>query len=648
MILMQLKNISKSFGSDTILRNVNLEIKSSDRIAIVGRNGAGKSTLLKIMTNEFNYDHGEIFQTKDLNIGYLEQHIAINEHTTVWQFMLDVFSDFIQEETALNQLAKQIEDQANQKIENPDLIASYGARLQKFEDDGGYRYESDIKGVLSGLGFTEDFYNIPVSSLSGGQKTRLALGELLLIKPQLLFLDEPTNHLDIDTLTWLESYLIGYPGAIVIVSHDRYFLDRIVNTVYEVAHQTTTKYTGSYSKYLVQKTANYEQDLKRYEKQQQEIKEAEDFIQRNIARASTTKRAQSRRKSLENMQMVDRPLSDASSANFSFQINKASGNDVIKLNNFSFTYPGSDEPLFENVSFIAHRGERIALIGQNGIGKTTLLNEITKHNPEITIGTNVDIGFYDQEQALLSLKNTVLEELWSEFPHIEERIIRNTLGNFLFTQDDVLKTVQTLSGGEKARLSLAKLMLLNANLLILDEPTNHLDLDSKEVLEAALSEFPGTILFVSHDRYFINKIADKVIELTKDEAIIYLGDYDYYVDKKSRMLEIDAFENKKETVTKVETERKVSFEEQKRIQSETRKLQREIAEIEKQLEINEEKLADLELEMTKPEVFQDHEKLMELTEATNALKEKINDLLENWESSQIKYETYQKETSDFN
>ncbi len=646
MILMQLKNISKSFGSDNILMNVNLEIKSSDRIAIVGRNGAGKSTLLKIMTNELNYDNGEIFQAKNLNIGYLEQHIAINQETSVWQFMLNVFSDFIAEEKALNQLAKEIESQANNNIDNPDLITSYGARLQKFEEDGGYRYESDIKGVLSGLGFTEDYYDLPVSSLSGGQKTRLALGELLLIKPQLLFLDEPTNHLDIDTLTWLESYLIGYPGAIVIVSHDRYFLDKIVNTVYEVAHQTTTKYHGSYSHYLTQKAANYERDLKRYEKQQDEIKEAEDFIQRNIARASTTKRAQSRRKALENMQIIDKPLEDAASANFSFQINKASGNDVIKLNNFSFTYPNDAEPLFKNISFTAHRGERIALIGRNGIGKTTLLNEITKANPEIHIGTNVEIGFYDQEQALLSLKNNVLEELWDEFPHLEERTIRNTLGNFLFTQDDVLKTVQTLSGGEKARLSLAKLMLLKANLLILDEPTNHLDLDSKEVLEAALAEFPGTILFVSHDRYFINKIADKVIELTEDEAIIYLGDYDYYVDKKTEMLEIEAFENKPEVTVKTETKRKVSFEEQKRIQSETRKLQREIADIEASLEAHEAQLETVELNMTEPDVFQDHEKLMTLTNEANQLKETINNFLEKWETAQVKYETYKKETID--
>ena len=646
MILMQLKNISKSFGSDNILMNVDLEIKKSDRIAIVGRNGAGKSTLLKIMTNEISNDDGEIFKTKDLNTGYLEQHIAINENTTVWQFMLDVFSDFVKEEEALNQLAEKIEDNANNNVEDTDLIASYGARLQKFEDSGGYRYESEIKGVLSGLNFTEDFYDAQVSSLSGGQKTRLALGELLLIKPELLFLDEPTNHLDIDTLTWLESYLIGYPGAIVIVSHDRYFLDRIINTVYEVAHQTTTKYFGSYSKYLTQKSENYEQDLKRYEKQQHEIREAEDFIQRNIARASTTKRAQSRRKSLEQMQMIDRPLGDEAAASFSFQVNKASGNDVIQLNDFEFTYPNKEVPLFKNISFTAHRGERIALIGKNGIGKTTLLNEITKYNPKISIGANVEIGFYDQEQALLSLKNTVLEEVWSEFPHIEEKNIRSTLGNFLFTQDEVLKTVQKLSGGEKARVSLAKLMLLNANLLILDEPTNHLDLDSKEVLEAALSKFPGTILFVSHDRYFINKIADKVIELTPDEAVVYLGDYDYYVEKKTETEEIEAFENKPETVVKTESKRKLSFTEQKRIQSETRRLEREIAEIEESLEESEAKLEVLELNMTEPDIFQNHEKLMELTEETNKLKETINKLLETWETAQIEYEAYTNETVD--
>ena len=646
MILMQLKNISKSFGSENILMNVDLEIKKSDRIAIVGRNGAGKSTLLKIMTNEFNNDSGEIFKAKDINIGYLEQHITINENKTVWQFMLDVFSDFIQEEKALNELAEKIEFNANNQIDDPDLIQSYGARLQKFEESGGYRYESEIKGVLAGLNFTEDFYDAQVSSLSGGQKTRLALGKLLLIKPDLLFLDEPTNHLDIETLTWLESYLIGYPGAIVMVSHDRYFLDKIVNTIYEVAHQTTTKYLGSYSNYLTQKAANYEQDLKRYEKQQEEIKEAKDFIQRNIARASTTKRAQSRRKALENMQVIDKPLADEAGANFSFEINKASGNDVIQLNDFAFTYPNETVPLFENISFTVHRSERIALIGKNGVGKTTLLNEITKHNPQIEVGANVEIGYYDQEQALLSKKNTVLEEVWSEFSHIDEKDIRSILGNFLFTQDEVLKTVQTLSGGEKARVSLAKLMLQKANFLILDEPTNHLDLDSKEVLEAALSKFPGTILFVSHDRYFINKIADKVVELTPNEAVIYLGDYDYYVEKKTETEEIEAFEREPEAIEKTATERKVNFKEQKRIQSETRRLEREISEIETTLEEREEELETLELKMTEPEIFQNHEELVEITEETNKLKETINTLLETWETAQLQYETYINELKD--
>lgn len=639
MILMQLKDISKSYGGKNILSQANLEIKDTDRIAVVGRNGAGKSTLLKIMTEEINYDDGQIFKIKDLNIGYLEQHINIIENISVWDFMLNVFEHFINEAQSLHQLALKIEENASKNILDDQLIESYGSRLQRFEDGGGYRYESDIKGVLSGLGFTKDFYTQEVSSLSGGQKTRLALGQLLLVKPDVLFLDEPTNHLDIKTLTWLESYLVSYPGAIVIVSHDRYFLDKIINTVYEVAHQTTTKYHATYSKYLIQKAANYEQDLKRYEKQQEEIKEAEDFIQRNIARASTTKRAQSRRKSLEQMQFIDRPLSDQDSANFSFQINKATGNDVISINQLSFTYPGSTTALFSNVSFTAHRGERIALIGENGVGKTTLLNEIHKGNPKIKLGANVEIGFYDQEQAHLTPKNTVLEELWGEFPEVEERIIRNTLGNFLFTQDDVLKIVNTLSGGEKARLSLAKLMLQKANLLILDEPTNHLDLDSKEVLEAALDKFPGTILFVSHDRYFINKIADKIIELETNQITTYLGDYDYFITKKTEKLEINALDGNNVPEIIPDTERKLSFEEQKRQQSEQRKLEREITAIEESLEIKEAKLATLELKMTEPDIFKNHEKLLELTNETNKIKEEISDLMNNWEDAQVKLES---------
>ncbi len=637
MILMQLKNIEKSFGGNPVLINAEIEIKTKDRIAIVGRNGAGKSTFIKIMTEEMSYDAGEVFKIKDLETGYLAQHIEIDEETSVWDFLLSVFSDLIKERDELAEVAEKIEADPL----NEDLIESYGKKVEAFEARGGYRFESDIKGVLTGLKFSESMYDRSVKSLSGGQKTRLALGQLLLKEPDILFLDEPTNHLDIDTLTWLESYLVSYPGAIVIISHDRYFLDKIIDTVYEVAHQTTEKYLGSYSNYLTSKQANYERDLKRYLKQQEEIKEAEDFIQRNIARASTTKRAQSRRKALESMIRYEKPLADLKSANFSFDINRASGNDVLRLKDYHFTYPDNERPTFKNVSFNIHRGDRIALIGDNGVGKTTLLKLIYQGKAG-QLGTNVEIAYYDQEQSHLIDKNTVLEELWREHPQIEEKKIRQTLGHFLFTQDDVLKTVGMLSGGEKARLALAKLMMLNANFLILDEPTNHLDLDSKEVLEAALLNYPGSILFVSHDRYFINKLADQVIELESDQATVYLGDYDYFIAKKTETEEIKAYENKeaKVTQTQVQTQsdRKQAFEAQKKKQSQRRRIKREIAALEEEIEGLEASLTDIEVKMTDPKVFEDHEALLELTEEQNQKQAEIDKLYEAWESLQVELE----------
>lgn len=628
--------MSKSFGAEIILENISLEVKSKDRIAIVGRNGSGKSTLLKIMSSTLAYDSGELMQPNNVRIGFLPQHTGLESTKTIWDEMLEVFSDLLQQRKEIEALAIQMASTLDTNTpEYKKLLSSYDVKQHTFEINGGYQYESEIKTVLSGLQFFEEDYKTPINELSGGQKTRLALGKLLLSQPDLLILDEPTNHLDIETMTWLEKYLITYPGAIVIVSHDRYFLDQTVSIVYEISRNHITKYAGTYSYFLEQRAIKYEKEWKAYEKQQSEIKNIETFIQKNIVRASTTKRAQSRRKQLEKMEKINRPHRNEASAKFSFQINRQSGNEVLKVNDFSFRYEGEDEPVFNHVQFQIERGDRIALVGENGVGKTTLLKAILNHqqyNDSIQIGTNVEIGYYDQEQANLSSTKTILSELWDAFPMTNEKDIRTVLGNFLFSGDDVLKEVHTLSGGEKARLALAKLMMKRANFLILDEPTNHLDIDSKEVLEAALLDYPGTILFVSHDRYFINKITHQVVELRKNKATVYLGDYDYYMEKKLEEKERQEIHSPEPPEQQKEqtTDRKVQFERNKEIQREQRKLKRRIYELEEQIDKLEKEIEILEKQLTEPEVFQDHEKAQQITEALDRLKNDLNQCMDEW------------------
>lgn len=635
MMIMQLSNINKSFGAETILSHIKLDIKNNDRIAIVGRNGSGKSTLLKIMAGVYDYDGGDIFKPKHITIGYLPQHSTLESTQTVWQEMVTVFSHILDLKEQLRTLEHDMEQAASLTEEHyAKLLRDYDQLQQTFEKSGGYEYETTIRSVLSGLDFPETVYDTPINHLSGGQKTRLALGKLLLQSPDLLILDEPTNHLDIATLSWLEGYLNNYSGAIVIVSHDRYFLDRTVSIIYELSHHQAKKYYGSYSDFLELKQKNYEKALNEYEQQQAEVKEMEDFIQRNIARASTSKRAQSRRKQLERMDIIEKPQGDEASATFSFTVHKKSGFDVLRVNDLSFRYDEDDDDLFSNINLHIKRGDRIALVGPNGVGKTTLLKIIlgtlSPRQGHIERGTNVEIGYYDQEQATLTSSKTVLNELWDDFPHINEQDVRRVLGNFLFTGDDVLFPVHSLSGGEKARLALAKLMMQEANLLILDEPTNHLDIDSKEVLEAALNNFPGTIIFVSHDRYFINKIADHVIDMQPDGATIYLGDYDYFVTKKQEEQERAELRATKEVVQSTTTTRREQFEESKRIQREERRRKRKILELENQITQLEEELTSVEEEMTKPAVYEDHEKSLEYMEHTQTIKGQIEKLMEQW------------------
>ncbi|MFA9558494.1 ABC-F family ATP-binding cassette domain-containing protein [Evansella sp. AB-rgal1] len=641
MILLQCVQLSKSFGAEKILSNVKLEIQTRDRIALVGRNGAGKSTLLKIIAGELSYDTGDLIIPKDVTVGYLAQDSGLTSERSIWDEMLTVFRHLKKMEQDLRRLEEKMSDSQSPSFTK--VLEEYDQLQMDFKDKGGYQYEADIRGILSGLHFSQFDYSTKVSSLSGGQKTRLALGKLLLSKPDLLILDEPTNHLDIDTLTWLEGYLSGYDGSILVVSHDRYFLDRIVNQVYELSFNQTKKFTGNYSKYLEEKAKQLEIEMKKFEKQQGEIKKLEDFVQRNIARASTTKRAQSRRKQLERMTVMNRPIDDDNSASFRFEIEKQSGNDVLTINDLSVGY--DDETLFKNISLRLTRGESVALIGPNGIGKSTLIKSISQKlkpiSGSIQYGSNVSIGYYDQEQAELTSNKTVLQELWDEYPLTQEKDIRTVLGNFLFSGEDVLKIVADLSGGEKARLALAKLMMQKANLLILDEPTNHLDIDSKEVLESALIEYPGTLLFVSHDRYFVNRIATRVVELSSTAMTNYLGDYDYYLAKKLEQKEWEELEQAKaaNSVAKDQNvgdkQTKNDYEREKELKKKQRQRQRQIEDLEKKIEQEEEKISVWEDQLCDPDIYQDHEKSLEINEALESSKKHIETWLEEWEELQL-------------
>lgn len=647
MILLQVNQLTKYYGADLILSNIKLEVQSKDRIALVGRNGAGKSTLLKIISEQMSYDGGEVIKPKTLTIGYLAQDTGLESSLSIWDEMLTVFHHLQIKEKKLRELEANMGDPAylNDTEKYEKLLKEYDELQVTFKDEGGYQYEADIRTVLHGLNFGDFDYSTAIATLSGGQKTRLAMAKLLLTKPDLLILDEPTNHLDIETLGWLEQYLQGYPGALLIVSHDRYFLDKVVTQVYELSRTNCRRYVGNYSKYLEQSAAIYEQELKTFEKQQEEIAKLKDFVQRNIARASTTKRAQSRRKQLDRMKVMDRPLGDEKSASFSFDIERQSGNDVLMVDSLTVSYQGK-EPTLKNVSFGLKREESVALVGPNGIGKSTLLKAITKQleilSGTINYGSNVTIGYYDQQQANLTSNKTVLHELWDEYPLRQEKEIRTILGNFLFSGDDVLKIVTSLSGGEKARLALAKLMMQKANLLILDEPTNHLDLDSKEILENALIDYPGTILFVSHDRYFINRLATRVIELSTDGLESYLGDYDYYVNKKAEMEELAQLEKEaqslassKQVAQAVQPESdKTKFEQDKEQKRKDRQRQRRIEEIEGQIEQIEMKIAENDRLLCDPEIYQDYEKAAELTSENENYHEQLEALMEEWETLQ--------------
>lgn len=630
MIVLQVNQLYKSFIADEILSGVKLEVQHRDRVALVGRNGAGKSTLLKIIAGQMSYDSGDIIIPKDVRIGYLEQHAGIDSALTIWDEMMTIFEPVRKMEAKLRHL----EQQMAERYDDDKLLAEYDQLQHDYKAAGGYQYEADTRSVLHGMQFFPEDYTKHITSLSGGQRTRLALAKLLLSKPDLLILDEPTNHLDIETLSWLENYLKGYDGAILIVSHDRYFLDQVVSIVYEVSRHKVSRYVGNYSAYLDEKAKNYERDMKTFERQMDEKAKLEAFIQKNIARASTTKMAQSRRKQLERTEWMDAPDGTEKSASFGFTIERQTGNDVLTIDDLAIGYPGKE--ISKNITMRVYREDRLALVGPNGVGKSTLLKTVVKDldafHGTVRYGSNVQIGYYDQEQAKLNSNKTVLQELWDEWPLLNEKDIRSTLGQFLFSGDDVSKIVNSLSGGEKARLALAKLMMQKANVLILDEPTNHLDLDSKEVLENALIDYPGTLLFVSHDRYFINRIANKVIELSNDGAFEYLGDYDYYVEKKIELEEIAAAKLAAagaQQVTSTQTKQTTSTID-KDAKKRERQIRRAIEELEQQMATFDDTIAELEEQLCDPEVFSNHEKAFAVQSNLDTQKEQREEIEMQW------------------
>ncbi|MEQ6207776.1 ABC-F family ATP-binding cassette domain-containing protein [Enterococcus mundtii] len=640
MILLQANQIARHFGAEILFENIHLEIQTGARIALVGRNGAGKSTLLKIIAGIEAPDVGNIAKNKIATLGYLAQDTGLDSTETVWNEMLKAFEEVRLMEQRMRDLEVFISEGTPDTPAYQAFLKEYDKLQHDFSDKNGYSYENEIRSVLHGFKFDQSFYEQRIDTLSGGQKTRLALARMLLQHPDILILDEPTNHLDIETLAWLENYLQSYTGALLIVSHDRYFLDKVATEVYELSRKKMRHYKGNYSKYLDMKAEQLASDWKAYEKQQTEINKLEDFVARNLVRASTTKRAQSRRKALEKMERLDRPQGDEKQAHFLFNVAKPSGNVVLQVEDAAIGYDGTI--LSEPINLDIRRQEAIALVGPNGIGKSTLLKSIIQQLPFIrgkeTLGTNVSIGYYDQGQAELHTNKTILAELWDEHPTVPEKDIRSILGAFLFSGEDVEKTIPLLSGGEKARVALAKLAMNQENFLILDEPTNHLDIDNKEVLENALIDYEGTLLFVSHDRYFINRIATKVIELSENGSKVYLGDYDYYLEKKKEEEEIAELLAAEQPEVSTPSTNKSTYFQSKEQQKIMRSLQRKITQIEEDMAQLEETVDELEQQMVSPAVLDDHVKLNELNQALDEAHQLQEEKLSEWENLSLELE----------
>ena len=584
MIILQANKIERSFAGEVLFDNISLQVDERDRIALVGKNGAGKSTLLKILVGEEEPTSGEINKKRDLSLSYLAQDSRFESSNTIYDEMLHVFDDLRKTEKSLRQMELEMGETTGADLEK--LMQDYDRLSEEFRQAGGFTYEADIRAILNGFKFDESMWQMKIEELSGGQNTRLALAKMLLEKPNLLVLDEPTNHLDIETIAWLENYLVNYSGALLIVSHDRYFLDKVATITLDLTKHSLDRYVGNYSSFVEQKEQKLLTEAKNYEKQQKEIAALEDFVNRNLVRASTTKRAQSRRKQLEKMERLDKPEAGSKSAHMTFHSDKTSGNVVLTVEEAAVGY--DDQILSEPINLDIRKMNAVAIVGPNGIGKSTLIKSIVGQIPfikgEARFGANVEVGYYDQTQSKLTPHNSVLDELWNDFKLTPEVEIRNRLGAFLFSGDDVKKTVGMLSGGERARLLLAKLSMENNNFLILDEPTNHLDIDSKEVLENALIDFDGTLLFVSHDRYFINRVATQVLELSEEGSTLYLGDYDYYLEKKAELEALAAAQAEAEPASSTEEVTGNNYYLQKQNQKELRKITRRIEQLEAEME----------------------------------------------------------------
>ena len=593
MIILQANKIERSFAGEVLFDNISLQVDERDRIALVGKNGAGKSTLLKILVGEEEPTSGEINKKRDLSLSYLAQDSRFESSNTIYDEMLHVFDDLRKTEKTLRQMELEMGEKTGADLEK--LMQDYDRLSEEFRQAGGFTYEADIRAILNGFKFDESMWQMKIEELSGGQNTRLALAKMLLEKPNLLVLDEPTNHLDIETIAWLENYLVNYSGALLIVSHDRYFLDKVATISLDLTKHSLDRYVGNYSSFVEQKEQKLLTEAKNYEKQQKEIAALEDFVNRNLVRASTTKRAQSRRKQLEKMERLDKPEAGSKSAHMTFHSDKTSGNVVLTVEEAAVGY--DDQILSEPINLDIRKMNAVAIVGPNGIGKSTLIKSIVGQIPfikgEARFGANVEVGYYDQIQSKLTPQNSVLDELWNDFKLTPEVEIRNRLGAFLFSGDDVKKTVGMLSGGERARLLLAKLSMENNNFLILDEPTNHLDIDSKEVLENALIDFDGTLLFVSHDRYFINRVATQVLELSEEGSTLYLGDYDYYLEKKAELEALAAAQAEAEPASSTEEVTGNDYHLQKQNQKELRKITRRIEQLEAEMEELDQKIQDI-------------------------------------------------------
>ncbi|EPB98397.1 ABC transporter family protein [Lactobacillus delbrueckii subsp. lactis CRL581] len=635
--------MEQRFGAAPIFSKVNFSIENNARIGLVGPNGAGKTTLLKIMTGRQEASQGEFAVNKGIELGYIAQEHDFDEEKSIWEEMLTVFQPLIDQGQQLEKLQYAIADHP----EDEELLRRLDQAQYNFEQAGGYTYQAEIKSMLNGFNFPEATWNKQIASLSGGEKTRLSFVKLLLKKPPLLLLDEPTNYLDLDTLDWLEAFLKNYPGAILTVSHDQYFLDHLATQIFELQHGELTVFKGNYSQYLAQRELRDQQQEAAYEKQQEEIKREEEFIQKNIVRASTTKQAQSRRKALEKMELVD-PPKHKSKVRIKFDSARPSGKEVLILKDLAVGYP--DKTMLKDISFQINKGDRVAIIGQNGIGKSTLLKTVMKQLPvksgAIKYGASLDIGYYDQELQGLDYSKTVIDTIWDRHKDMNEKDIRSILASFLFTAKDIDKQVSQLSGGQRARLTLTVLSMEHNNFLLMDEPTNHLDLDAKEVLEKALADYDGTLLFVSHDRYFINKLANKIVVAKDGQAKIYEGNYTYYLNEKAKEEAAENMAASQEANSdlapaKNVSESKLSYQEQKKRDSEKRKLQRQVEQAEKDIAKLEQQEADLQEQMADPAIAADFSKLGPLQEELTAVQEKIAQLSQDWEDYSLALEEFE-------